>query len=133
MFTYYLIKVAWGGDACIWARVVINLMLQGCQILCCGVAKYYVAGLPNIREVLLRNFYKYSCLFFNKKNCRNTGTPIFPIRWWIEIISHLFQKNIEKASNISCSSIDDDAMVRPSHSTLWAIQIIRHLICGGVR
>jgi hypothetical protein len=39
MFAYYLIKVAWGGDACVCARIAINLMLQGCQILCCGVAK----------------------------------------------------------------------------------------------
>jgi len=39
MFTYYLIKVAWGEDARVCARVAINLMLQGCQILCCGVAK----------------------------------------------------------------------------------------------
>jgi hypothetical protein len=40
MFTYYLIKVAWGGDARICARVAINLMLRGCQ---------------NIEEVLLQN------------------------------------------------------------------------------
>ncbi len=40
MFTHYLIKVAWGGNA----RVCAD----------CGVAKYYVAGLPNIEEVLLR-------------------------------------------------------------------------------
>ena len=33
MFTYYLIKVAWGGDARVCARVAINLS---------------VAGLPNI-------------------------------------------------------------------------------------
>ncbi len=39
MFTYYLIKVAWGGDARICTPVAINLMLPGCQRLCCGVAK----------------------------------------------------------------------------------------------
>ncbi len=39
MFTYYLIKVAWGGDTHVCARVAINLMLRGCQILCCGIAK----------------------------------------------------------------------------------------------
>jgi len=33
MFTYYLIKVAWGGDARVYACVAINLM---------------IAGLPNI-------------------------------------------------------------------------------------
>ncbi len=33
MFTYYLIKVAWGGDASVCARVAINLMLRGCQII----------------------------------------------------------------------------------------------------
>ena len=39
MFTYYLIKVAWGGDARVCAHIAINLMMQGYQILCCGVAK----------------------------------------------------------------------------------------------
>ncbi len=37
MFTYYLIKVAWGGGAC----VAINLLLLGCQILFCRVAKIW--------------------------------------------------------------------------------------------
>jgi hypothetical protein len=41
LFTYYLIKVAWGGYARVCARVAINLMLRGCQ---------------NIGEVLLRKF-----------------------------------------------------------------------------
>ncbi len=39
MFTYYLIKVAWGGDARVCARIAIDLMLRGCQ---------------NMGEVLLR-------------------------------------------------------------------------------
>jgi hypothetical protein len=47
MFTHYLIKVAWGGDARVCACVAINFND-------CGVAKYYVAGLPIIEEVLLR-------------------------------------------------------------------------------
>ncbi len=43
MFTHYLIKVAWGGNARVCACVAINLM---------------IAGLPNIEEVLLRKYFR---------------------------------------------------------------------------
>ena len=48
MFTHYLIKMAWGGNARVCARVAFNLTIAGLPNIC-------VAGLPNIGEVLLRN------------------------------------------------------------------------------
>jgi hypothetical protein len=44
MFTYYLIKVAWGGDARVCARVAIA-----------GLPNIMLRGFRNIEEVLLRN------------------------------------------------------------------------------
>ncbi len=48
MFTYYLIKVAWGGDAPVCARVAINLSVA-------GLPNIMLWGCQNIGEVLLRN------------------------------------------------------------------------------
>jgi len=49
MFTDYLIKVVWGGDA---RCAHVNQMLLGCQKYC-WVAKS-IAGLPKVRETLLQ-------------------------------------------------------------------------------
>ncbi len=50
MFTYYLIKVAWGGDARVCARIAINLLLQGCQ---------------NIGKVILQNIIQKVTILFD--------------------------------------------------------------------
>ncbi len=69
MFTYYLIKVAWGGDARVCARVAINLMLTGCQILCCGVAKisekFFYENIPKMMNThdIAKSVHKFNILF----------------------------------------------------------------------
>jgi len=50
MFTHYLIKVAWGGNARVCACVVINLMIA-------GLPNIMLLGCLNIEEVLLRKCF----------------------------------------------------------------------------
>ena len=72
MFTYYLIKVACGGDARVCACVAINLMIAGCQILRCWVAKYrrssFTKSLLAIFKLLC---YDFELNFFFKKITEN--------------------------------------------------------------
>jgi hypothetical protein len=101
MFTYYLIKVAWGGDARVYARVAINFMLRGCQ---------------NIGEVLLRkcqytkiSLYLLINLAISENSSNNSDFDKYTV---VELHFQISQLKL------FCSTLDGSVLLSPE-SVLW--------------